>query len=614
MAVDYLPKIADGSATVSDVFKAVLARNLTDSNKTQITRLFKQLPEEGIDLDARYFDVYDSKEFMEAFSYLTNRSGTHRYKEFGAFETQLESVIRLSKRNERYVRLSDANKKKGIATDAGLVGTQLRGKDPMRGTIFSEQLDKVYNDALLKPSVTKTDTKLGQDFEKAIDPEARDYLIYEKYTGQRAESNIGPDGLKVSDFNFFTDENGNVAVEVMSKKVGNKTRPEVTYRGEFAEFLRSKVERAKSNLPENADFSKVNLFQTTPTAVTNLWNTTIRPELEKKFGSSLPASKGGSHSTIRKILARQLVQEFQFPRDAVKAWMGHAGAGVDSSGDILSENYIGNVSDNRIGEMSNILIRNDARNSKVSSVNMLFINRGVNFSGETSFAVPTKKVMGKNIDLSSSQANTQPLTDEQKKEQDAVARRNASAADLVTEENTQRLSQLQSERRTAPDVQKPTIATPVVSEETKKLFEERGILHLLGDLGKKVLPVGLVGAGILADTEAFATDVAIEAAALASKVPAGPAGALPMIVAPKEVGAGELQPDDRPATQEESVQAAVDRGSMTSEEGIQFNADNDPQIQQEIMEQEAMRDASFLNIDRGPEANSVNQDQGFLSR
>ena len=59
------------------------------------------------------------------------------------------------------------------------------------------------------------------------------------------------------------------------------------------------MERAKSNLPENADFSKVNLFQTTPTAVTNLWNTTIRPELEKKFGSSLPASKGGSHSTIR---------------------------------------------------------------------------------------------------------------------------------------------------------------------------------------------------------------------------------------------------------------------------------------------------------------------------
>ena len=149
MAIDYLPKIADGSATVSDVFKAVLARNLTDSNRKEIAGLLKRLPEEGIDLDARYFDVYDSKEFMEAFSYRTNRSGIHRYKEFGAFETQLQSVIRLSKRNEPYVRLSDLNKKKGLATDAGLVGTQLRGKDPMRGTIFSEQLDKIYNDALL---------------------------------------------------------------------------------------------------------------------------------------------------------------------------------------------------------------------------------------------------------------------------------------------------------------------------------------------------------------------------------------------------------------------------------------------------------------------------------
>lgn len=500
MAIDYLPKIADGSATVSDVFKAVLARNLTDSNRKEIGGLLKRLPEEGIDLDARYFDVYDSKEFMEAFSYRTNRSGIHRYKEFGAFETQLQSVIRLSKRNEPYVRLSDLNKKKGLATDAGLVGTQLRGKDPMRGTIFSEQLDKIYNDALLKPSVTETDTKRGKDFQKAIDPEARDYLLYEKYTGQRAESNIGPDGLKVSDFNFFTDENGNVAVEVMSKKVGNKTRPEVTYKGEFAEFLRNKVERAKSNLPENTDFSKVNLFQTTPAAVTKLWNTTIRPKLEEKFRDRLPATKGGSHSTIRKILARQLVKEFEFPRDAVKAWMGHAGAGVDSSGDILEESYIGDVSDNRIGEMSNILIRNDALNSKVSNINMLFISRGANFSNDTSYAVPTKKVMGRNIDLASSQANTAPLTPAQIIEQNEASLANASASRLVREENDQRLSELQSERRTKPVVEKATIATPEVSEETKKLFKERGLLHLLGDLGKKIPSIALIGPAATAFT------------------------------------------------------------------------------------------------------------------
>ncbi len=154
--------------------------------------------------------------------------------------------------------------------------------------------------------------------------------------------------------------------------------------------------------------------------------------------------------------------------------------------------------------------------------------------------------------------------------------------------------------------------SPELQEQLSK--NNLNFADIVANFGKKVLPVGLVGAGILADTESFARDVAIEGAALASKVPAGPAGALPMIVASKEVGAGELQPDDRPATQEELVQATVDRGSMTREEAIQFRADNDPQIQQEIMEQEAMRDASFLNIDRGPEANSVNQSQGFLSR
>jgi len=154
--------------------------------------------------------------------------------------------------------------------------------------------------------------------------------------------------------------------------------------------------------------------------------------------------------------------------------------------------------------------------------------------------------------------------------------------------------------------------SPELQEQLSK--NNLNFADIVANFGKKVLPVGLVGAGILADTEGFARDVAIEGAALASKVPAGPAGALPMIVAPKRVGAGELQPDDRPATQEELIQASVDRGSMTREEAMQFRADNDPQVQQEIMEQEAMRDAGFINIDREPEANSVNQNQGFLSR
>jgi len=458
--IDYKTKIKDGSITVREAFKAVLDKKLSDSNRKTINAILKAMPKEGIDLDANYFDTYLTKEFAEALDYTTNKTGSHRYKEFGAFETAFNGLVSTSKRNEPYVRLSDAKNAPGIAsTEFGLKGTQLRGKDPMRGTIFSEQLDKIYNDALGLSATTEVDTKRGTDIKKAIDPQARDYLIYEKYTGQRAESNIGPDGLKISDFNFFTDENGNTAVEVMSKRVGNKTRPEATYTGEFAEFLRNKVERAKGTLPPDADLSKVNLFQTTPAAVTKLWDATIRPELEKNFRDKLPEQKGGSHSTIRKILARQFVKEFKFPRDAVKAWMGHAGAGVNSAGDILDESYVGSVSDDRIGEMTNTLIRNDARNSKAPNVNTMFVNRGVGFSQEVMFQTPTKRVMGNITNLLQSGAITQPASEAEKAAIDSAASRRASEDDIVAEQNRQRLSQIRSEAaQSAPKVQ-PTVAS-----------------------------------------------------------------------------------------------------------------------------------------------------------
>jgi len=179
--IDYKAKIADGSITVREAFEAVLAKNLTKSNRTVISGLLKSLPDEGIDLDARYFDVYDTDSFAKALDFTTNTSGVHKYKEFGAFETQLQGLIRGSGRKTVYDRLSDSNKAKGIASDRyGLTGTQLRNKDPMRGTINSDSLDKIYQDALGIESFTEVDVKRGIDKPMAIDSEARDYLIYEK--------------------------------------------------------------------------------------------------------------------------------------------------------------------------------------------------------------------------------------------------------------------------------------------------------------------------------------------------------------------------------------------------------------------------------------------------
>jgi len=103
----------------------------------------------------------------------------------------------------------------------------------------------------------------------------------------------------------------------------------------------------------------------------------MKDALEERFRDQLPEKAGGNHKSIRKILARQLLREYEFPRDAVKAWMGHAGVGVDNAGDILEENYTGALPDKRIGGMTNSLIHKDAMNGGHATVNSLFINRGV---------------------------------------------------------------------------------------------------------------------------------------------------------------------------------------------------------------------------------------------
>ena len=650
--IDYKSKIANGNITVREAFEAVLAKKLSSSNETNISGVFKALEKEGVDLNAPYFEVYTTKEFAEALDYTTNKTGSHRFKEFGAFETQLEGLVKTSKRTEPYVRLSDSGGKPGIASsEFGLTGKQLRAADPMRGTVPAESLDKIYHDALIAPAVTETDTKRGIDKPTLIDAEARDYLLYEKYTGQRVESNIGPDGLKITDFNFFTDENGQTVVEVASKQVGNKTRPEATYTGEFAEFLRNKVERAKSALPQGADPARVNLFQTNPSAVTKLWNDRIRPELEKKHRNQLPAQKGGSHSSLRKILARQLQVEFKFPRDAVKAWMGHAGAGVDAAGDILSESYVGTAPDDRIGEMTNTLIRNDALNSGANNVNTMFVNRGAGFSQQILFETPTKKVMG-NVDLLKTNAVVREPTSGELEELSSAASARAVEQDIATESRRQYLSQLQSERRTAtPKPMIPESFEPgeAVSSSLQNALQDNGFTvddldGIYDSLVKRAEPVvKAVGTAIETVEKIPGAKKALVAATVASGYQAGKAKAeelgLPSVAqeaAGVVSGASELTPFALSdiadtfsgfgvaATEEQkridelrrrgqtyaANRVAIEDAGMDTEPDTRLPATRRQQQADRI----AREDTGFIpEPDRVPEAAPV-EEQGFLSR
>ena len=113
----------------------------------------------------------------------------------------------------------------------------------------------------------------------------------------------------------------------------------------------------------------------------------------------------------------------------------------------------------------------------------------------------------------------------------------------------------------------------------KDKLEKAGLLDKLLGRGAKIV-AGVVGIEaarqLITDPAAFAKDAAIEGAALAAKAPLSVAGALPMILEPKELGSGELTDEDRALA-------------------------------------EMQKDTGFVNIDRGPEATSGNQEEGFAT-
>lgn len=375
----FAQKMADKSITVREALSyiadtAVAGARPKKSDRDRFNKtvnLIGQLSAEGVDVDAPYFDVYMTEEFNKALDPIESTAGINRWEAFGHFEGQLEINAKLIENPPPITRLSGAG---GWARKKfKLSGVQSRGGDPMRGTIFSADLDAIYDEALNVESYEVFDSGAGTKKEVAMDPDARAYLYYEKYTGQRLESNIGPDGLKITDVTFGYDDDGNLLAEVAGKKNVNKVRPEVTYTGEFAEFLKAQHDKAMANLKAGEVAAETNLFRVSKTKVNSLWSERIQPLLEERFRDQLPEKKGGTHSVIRKILARQLLREFRVPRDAVKSWMGHAGVSVDEAGDILEENYTGAVPDERVGPISNILIHKHAKNMKAPTINELFI-------------------------------------------------------------------------------------------------------------------------------------------------------------------------------------------------------------------------------------------------
>ena len=132
----------------------------------------------------------------------------------------------------------------------------------------------------------------------------------------------------------------------------------------------------------------------------------------------------------------------------------------------------------------------------------------------------------------------------------------------------------------------PSIENPEPSslEDLSPELQEklnRGGFDISKFLGKTTKAIG-IGAAIETARQ-FIEKPVVTAAELTKEVllerglGAGPGATVSMIMQPTELASGELTPEDRAMA-------------------------------------EVQRDTGFVNIDRGPEAASINQDQGFLSR
>jgi len=121
----------------------------------------------------------------------------------------------------------------------------------------------------------------------------------------------------------------------------------------------------------------------------------------------------------------------------------------------------------------------------------------------------------------------------------------------------------------------PEPVTPVVkpeptslgdlSPETKDAMTKAGFKI---DWSKLSIGAGLgtvTTLGVLSDPAQAAVDVGLEVGARALGAAAGPAAAIPMIMAPTELGSGELQPGDRPATQEQLDTARIQAAQAVKE-------------------------------------------------
>jgi len=346
----------DGTLTVREAVEYMQAQpnnkalKITDNSKQRAGRLISGLEELGLNPDMPYKDLskFDRVEGMKIVDLLGPSETPVRTNKWGNLQA-LENFIR-----PVFNELTITNQTVDVVGEDGqtitkeamypqLTGettgrTQRGGKTsaedvdvrPMRGTITSQQVDDIYNEAL--PEVRQSE-KYG--------PKVARLLEYHRMTVNRPGQLFG---LKKSDVEVVGD-----TIIVKGKKVtggDKKGRPElhwnVNSRG--GKLILAALEESESDL----------LFDVTQTQAENAFRDHVTPRLQP-YADKLPLmtytrkAKTGSNvgeleritkpmdtiGSMRSIVPHYLHAEFKIHQDLVKGVMGHENT------ETISKNYTG---------------------------------------------------------------------------------------------------------------------------------------------------------------------------------------------------------------------------------------------------------------------------------
>ena len=426
----------------------------------------------------------------------------------------------------------------GAGTAIGTQRTGMAGERPMRGLLTMEDFTKIYVEAV--PLI-----------ESEYDQATADLIRYHATTSNRPSQ---LQQLKKSDVTV----SGNT-ITVAGKKVtktDKKGRPSLSFDLDSGtgQLLKRNLDSSKSEF----------LFDTTDAKFNDAFTKHITPRLEP-FSDVLPLAEVKvegpdgiqlsqkpvtSPSAVRSIVPKIMLDQYNVPEGLVQGMMGH----VNDS--ILRKNYAGLAPSTDIPKLlenpSSFAIGDFGTTEKNINLDLL--------SDEDKAALIEEQKTTLQAEEKARQATASATVAEQ--EAKAI-----KAKASVTPEEIEAAAQVDRKRVEAQalaDIEKQSIRKQVREEVKLQAQEDAKIdsvdkvsdklKNKLGKFGIKLGSYGLIGAGIysaIQEPAQAAADVAMEVGARAVGVGAGPAAAIPMIMAPTEVAKAEATPDMRPATQEE---------------------------------------------------------------